>query len=231
MGNIFSDSSPSSPTLPFTEEVVEPGFEPEHGNIKRKRKPSRDDGERPDCLGTIVEFLSPKKFPKEDEGVYKAYFTRQQRGALPTMVAFALLCNISVLPLYFIAEDHDALAVMFLFTIANLILFCLTNFKLISDWILDHLMPYIVWFVLASQLYCDLLLYYDPLTPSDGVAWQIFFIFASYTMLPLEVIHIFLLSSLTTLLHCIIIAVFSLGVAQEFIMTQVSFKMALSFYF
>lgn len=221
MGNILSDKSPSSPTIPFTEEVGHPGFEEEQGTVKQKRKRSQDDRERPDCLGTIVEFLSPKKFPEEDEQVYKAYFTRQRRGTLTTMVAFGLLFSLVVLVLYAYGNNLTPLGVMSVFVIINLILFCLANFKLISDWTLDYVMPYLIWFTLALQLFCDLLLSNTPPTPSDGVTWQIFFIFASYTMLPLQVLHIFLLSSLTTLLHCIFVGVLH-DSPSDFVMAQVS---------
>lgn len=209
-----SDTPTMSPTMPFTANVGHV-YDQKHIDSAKLQINIEDDPEvgrnydnPPDCLSSAREFIYPRKFSRESEALFKAYFTRQRRGTFPTMVAFGLIFNIVGLTLNVLSKSPDrtwALAVMCFFTVVNLALFCFINLKLVSEWWLDYVMPYLVWGVLATQILCDLLMYYRPLTPSDGVAWQMLFIFTSFTILPLQVIHILCLNGFATMIHILVV--------------------------
>lgn len=157
------------------------------------------------------------------ETTYQTYFTRQRRDALPVLAGFALLFDVVVLTMYAYKEITAAIAIMVITAIGNVMIFALCQYRLITDWTLVHVMPYVVWIVLTAQCIVDMVLYYEPLSPSDGVGWQVFFIFASFVMLPVRLRNILLLSVINVVVHCLIVK-FRSQVHTETLALQVSYS-------
>ncbi|XP_038051898.1 adenylate cyclase type 3-like [Patiria miniata] len=143
------------------------------------------------------------------EATYQTYFTRQRRDALPVLAGFALLFDFVVLALYIFKSLSTAIAIMAITTVTNLIVFALCQYKLVTDWTLLHVMPYAVWCLLTGQTAVDLVFYYFPMSPSDGVGWQVFFIFASFVMLPIRLRYILVLSLFNVIVHSVMVGVMS----------------------
>ncbi|XP_071804572.1 adenylate cyclase type 3-like [Asterias amurensis] len=171
-------------------------------NQRRKSKTSAFNAAYERCLPKCCQY----QFKSTSmETTYQTYFTRQRRDALPVLAGFALLFNVVVIAMYAYKNLTEALAIMVITAIANVMIFALCQYRLISDWTLVHIMPYVVWIVLTAQCIVDTILYYDPLSPSDGVGWQVFFIFASFVMLPVRLRIILFLSIVNVTVNCIIV--------------------------
>ncbi|XP_002734095.1 adenylate cyclase type 3 [Saccoglossus kowalevskii] len=157
----------------------------------------------PGCIGS--HFASTSM-----EGTYRAYFTRQKLDMLPVLLLFAFLFDVCVLTLYLASYDESKLteiSIMGISVLTNLILFVLCKFRLVSEWSLANVMPFFIWILLCGQLFAHLGLHYHPLTPSDGVGWVVFFIYASYVMMPLRLLFVLLLSAIATLGHSLMIGI------------------------
>ena len=164
-------------------------------------------------LGGLSGLCIPRslryQFAKQSmEPTYQAYFNRVRRDTLHIVVLFAFLFDIQALILYCVDNPGDRLlsiAIMGIFAIISLVLFCLCKYKLLNDWTMTYIIPYGIWILLCAQTFVDLLLYYNPLTPSDGVGWQLFFIFASFTMMPLRLSVIIILCLCSVFVQCMIV--------------------------
>ena len=157
------------------------------------------------CLPRTLRY----QFAKESmETTYQAYFNRQRRDTLHILVLFAFLFDMQGLILYLVDSPEKrlmAIAIMGMGAIASLVLFCLCKYKLLTEWAMKYIIPYTIWALLCGQTYADLLLYYHPLTPSDGVGWQVFFVFASFAMMPLRLSVIVVLCGCTIFVHSMIV--------------------------
>ncbi|XP_077989851.1 adenylate cyclase type 3-like [Glandiceps talaboti] len=142
------------------------------------------------------------------EETYRAYFTRQKFDMLPVLLLFAFLFDVCVIILYVAKYDDSKLteiSIMGIAVLTNLILFVLCKFRLVSEWALANVMPFVIWILLCGQLLVHLGLHYDPLTPSDGAGWVVFFIYASYVMMPLRLLFVLLLSAVCTMGHSLMV--------------------------
>ncbi|XP_071958520.1 adenylate cyclase type 3-like [Antedon mediterranea] len=179
---------------------------------------------KPSLLSVFKNRVMSRRFTEDGmEEMYQEYFIRQRWSSLPVLIAFALLFDIAVIILYCIDDNLDAGAVITvqgIALVANLMLFFLCQFRLISDFSLTYVMPYAVWCLINIQTFADLLIYYHPIVPSSGVGWQIFFIFGLFVMLPQKLTIVLALNALSALTHCVIIA--ALAKDREYIVQQLS---------
>ncbi|XP_033108181.1 adenylate cyclase type 3-like [Anneissia japonica] len=170
---------------------------------------------KPSLLSILKNRVMSRRFTEEGmEDMYQEYFMRQRWGALPVLIAFALLFDIAVIILYSmdtLSNKGSVITVQGIAFVCNLMLFFLCQFRLISDFSLTYIMPYAVWFLICGQTFADLLMYYHPIVPSSGVGWQIFFIFGLFVMLPQKLLTVLALNVVSSLTHCIIIAIKAKG--------------------
>ncbi|XP_041481700.1 adenylate cyclase type 3-like isoform X1 [Lytechinus variegatus] len=149
------------------------------------------------------------------ETSYQKFFVRRRLETLPVMIAFSFFFDVVVLIIYYLDKKNPkrvvAISIMAICAVTNLILFSLSRYRLISDWSLTRIMPYLIWSLVCAQSFLDLGLYYQPLMPSDGAGWQVFFIFASFTMLPVPLGAMILLSTIAITIHCLMVGVLSLA--------------------
>ncbi|XP_070534342.1 adenylate cyclase type 3-like [Ptychodera flava] len=165
------------------------------------------------CCSMGLPFTFGTRFASSSmEETYRAYFTRQKFDMLPVLLLFAFLFDVCVIVLYVVNYDDSELteiSIMGIAVLTNLILFVLCKFRLVSEWSLANVMPYVIWILLCGQLFVHMGLHYSPLTPSDGAGWVVFFVYASYVMMPLQLVFVLLLSAICTLGHSLIVGLLS----------------------
>lgn len=158
------------------------------------------------------------------ETSYQKFFVRRRLETLPVMIAFSFFFDVVVLIIYSLDDTFPnrviAISIMAICAVTNLILFSLSRYRLISDWSLTRIMPYLIWSLVCAQSFVDLGLYYQPLMPSDGAGWQVFFIFASFTMLPVPLGAMILLSTFAITVHCLMVGLLSLA-NKEYMAEQI----------
>ncbi|XP_072175471.1 adenylate cyclase type 3-like [Diadema setosum] len=166
-----------------------------------------------------------RRFESADmEKSYQKFFVRRRIETLPVMIGFAFLFDAVVLILYYLDEKNPnrvkAISIMAICAITNIVLFALARYRLVNDSTLSRVMPYVIWSLVCVQTFSDLGLYFQPLIPSDGVGWQVFFIFASFTMLPVPLVAMILLSAIAITIHCTVVGVLS-TVNREYMAEQI----------
>ncbi|OQV23681.1 Adenylate cyclase type 3 [Hypsibius exemplaris] len=131
----------------------------------------------------------------QQEGLYKKYYTSQKQGDLVAFVMTALswqfFCGITYAfrhPDLRSGKELSALIILilaFAFNCTVIAVYKLRATALKEQRLLRQVVPLLVFVVLYSNFFLDLLTMHHPLLPSDGISFQILFIYATLTMLPL----------------------------------------------
>jgi hypothetical protein len=131
----------------------------------------------------------------QQEALYRKYYTSQKQGDLVAFVITAMCwqayCGVSyafrLLPLGNAAELAALvlLIVAFVFNCAVVVLYEWQAAALKERRLLRQLLPLLVFAVLYANFFLDLLSTHHPLLRSEGVSFQILFLYATLTMLPL----------------------------------------------
>ncbi|CAH1775304.1 unnamed protein product [Owenia fusiformis] len=143
------------------------------------------------------------------ESLYRAYYCRQKNSAVLVLIILSLFFCVTSIILYCIAfteKKIPPIAILSVCVVINIVMFILLKFRLISDKLFMYT-PFIPWILFATEIYVVIGLESEPIVPSLAVGWQCFLAYLSYVMLPLPLRWCMLLSSLSCLVHTIVVIV------------------------
>lgn len=149
--------------------------DPEHGVGRTHEVTVRSSG----CCLCLPRFMRLTFAPESLENLYQTYFRRQRHETLLVLVVFAALFDCYVIVMCAVVYTQDKLAstlVAVVGLLAHLLLFVLCKFGLLPDRISRKFVPYILWILIAAQIFSYLGLNFARFhEASDTVGWQAFF--------------------------------------------------------
>ncbi|XP_072263311.1 adenylate cyclase type 3 [Pyxicephalus adspersus] len=149
--------------------------------------------------------------PESLENLYQTYFRRQRHETLLVLVVFAALFDCYVIVMCAVVYTPDKLAstlVAAIGLLAHLLLFVLCKFGLLPDRISRKFVPYILWILIAAQIFSYLGLNFAHFhEASDTVGWQAFFVFSFFITLPLRLTPIVLITTVSCGIHTLVLGV------------------------
>ncbi|XP_075454747.1 adenylate cyclase type 3 isoform X1 [Ascaphus truei] len=181
--------------------------DPEHGVGRTHEVTVRSSGS---CL-CLPRFMRLTFAPESLENLYQTYFRRQRHETLLVLVVFAALFDCYVIVMCAVVYSNDKLAstlVAVVGLLAHLLLFVLCKFGLLPDRISRKFVPYILWILIAAQIFSYLGLNFAHFhEASDTVGWQAFFVFSFFITLPLRLTPIVLITAVSCGIHTLVLGV------------------------
>lgn len=181
--------------------------DPERGVGRTHEVTVRNSGS---CL-CLPRFMRLTFAPESLENLYQTYFRRQRHETLLVLVVFAALFDCYVIVMCAVLYTTDKLATIVVASVglaAQILLFVLCKYGLLPDRVTRRFMPYILWILIAAQIFCYLGLNFAHFhQASDTVGWQAFFIFSFFITLPLRLTPIVLISAVSCGIHTLVLGV------------------------
>nr|XP_033793039.1 adenylate cyclase type 3 [Geotrypetes seraphini] len=181
--------------------------DPEHGVGRTHEVTVRNSGS---CL-CLPRFMRLTFAPESLENLYQTYFRRQRHETLLVLVIFAALFDCYVIIMCAVLYTEDKLAPILVASIgllAHILLFILCKFALLPDRISRRFVPYILWILIAAQIFSYLGLNFANFhEASDTVGWQAFFVFSFFITLPLRLTPIVLITTVSCGIHTLVLGV------------------------
>ncbi|KAM8954185.1 adenylate cyclase type 3 isoform 3-T3 [Pelodytes ibericus] len=181
--------------------------DPEHGVGRTHEVTVRSSG----CCLCLPRFMRLTFAPESLENLYQTYFRRQRHETLLVLVVFAALFDCYVIVMCAVVYTNDKLASTLVASVgllAHLLLFVLCKFGLLPDRISRKFVPYILWILIAAQIFSYLGLNFAHFhEASDTVGWQAFFVFSFFITLPLRLTPIVLITSVSCGIHTLVLGV------------------------
>ncbi|XP_063771130.1 adenylate cyclase type 3 isoform X2 [Pseudophryne corroboree] len=181
--------------------------DPEHGVGRTHEVTVRSSG----CCLCLPRFMRLTFAPESLENLYQTYFRRQRHETLLVLVVFAALFDCYVIVMCAVVYTQDKLAstlVAAVGLLAHLLLFVLCKFGLLPDRISRKFVPYILWILIAAQIFSYLGLNFAHFhEASDTVGWQAFFVFSFFITLPLRLTPIVLITTVSCGIHTLVLGV------------------------
>uniref|UniRef100_A0A8C5MVU5 Adenylate cyclase type 3 n=1 Tax=Leptobrachium leishanense TaxID=445787 RepID=A0A8C5MVU5_9ANUR len=181
--------------------------DPDHGVGRTHEVTVRSSG----CCLCLPRFMRLTFAPESLENLYQTYFRRQRHETLLVLVVFAALFDCYVIVMCAVVYTQDKLAstlVAAVGLLAHLLLFVLCKFGLLPDRISRKFVPYILWILIAAQIFSYLGLNFAHFhEASDTVGWQAFFVFSFFITLPLRLTPIVLITSVSCGIHTLVLGV------------------------
>ncbi|XP_075716953.1 adenylate cyclase type 3 isoform X1 [Rhinoderma darwinii] len=181
--------------------------DPEHGVGRTHEVTVRSSG----CCLCLPRFMRLTFAPESLENLYQTYFRRQRHETLLVLVVFAALFDCYVIVMCAVVYTQDKLAstlVAVVGLLAHLLLFVLCKFGLLPDRISRKFVPYILWILIAAQIFSYLGLNFARFhEASDTVGWQAFFVFSFFITLPLRLTPIVLITTVSCGIHTLVLGV------------------------
>ncbi|KAE8605537.1 hypothetical protein XENTR_v10015190 [Xenopus tropicalis] len=181
--------------------------DPEHGVGRTHEVTVRSSG----CCLCLPRFMRLTFAPESLENLYQTYFRRQRHETLLVLVVFAALFDCYVIVMCAVVYSNDKLAstlVAVVGLLAHLLLFVLCKFGLLPDRISRKFVPYILWILIAAQIFSYLGLNFAHFhEASDTVGWQAFFVFSFFITLPLRLTPIVLITAVSCGIHTLVLGV------------------------
>ncbi|OCT81450.1 adenylate cyclase type 3 [Xenopus laevis] len=179
----------------------------EHGVGRTHEVTVRSSG----CCLCLPRFMRLTFAPESLENLYQTYFRRQRHETLLVLVVFAALFDCYVIVMCAVVYSSDKLAstlVAAVGLLAHLLLFVLCKFGLLPDRISRKFVPYILWILIAAQIFSYLGLNFAHFhEASDTVGWQAFFVFSFFITLPLRLTPIVLITTVSCGIHTLVLGV------------------------
>ncbi|XP_014324696.2 adenylate cyclase type 3-like [Xiphophorus maculatus] len=156
--------------------------------------------------------------PGSLESLYQNYFRRQREENLLVLVLFAALFNSFIIIMCAVVYTEDKLAMVVVAVVGlavDVVLYLLCWFqKLPTSPMARRAVPYVLWLMVTIHVLCYMGLNYKRFSDaSDSVGWQAFFSFSSFLTLPLNLVPLVLLATLSSGIHTLTLGV---TVAQRF---------------
>ncbi|XP_073480948.1 adenylate cyclase type 3 [Aquarana catesbeiana] len=181
--------------------------DPDHGVGRTHEVTVRSSG----CCLCLPRFMRLTFVPESLENLYQTYFRRQRHETLLVLVVFAALFDCYVIVMCAVVYTQDKLAstlVAAVGLLAHLLLFVLCKFGLLPDRISRKFVPYILWILIAAQIFSYLGLNFAHFhEASDTVGWQAFFVFSFFITLPLRLTPIVLITTVSCGIHTLVLGV------------------------
>ncbi|KAM4695000.1 adenylate cyclase type 3 isoform 2-T2 [Discoglossus pictus] len=179
----------------------------EHGVGRTHEVTVRSSG----CCLCLPRFMRLTFAPESLENLYQTYFRRQRHETLLVLVVFAALFDCYVIVMCAVVYTSDKLASTLVGAVgllAHILLFVLCKFGLLPDRISRKFVPYILWILIAAQIFSYLGLNFAHFhEASDTVGWQAFFVFSFFITLPLRLTPIVLITTVSCGIHTLVLGV------------------------
>lgn len=150
--------------------------------------------------------------PESLEGLYQNYFRRQRQENLLVLVMFAALFNSFIIIMCAVVYTEDKVAMVVVASVglaANVVLYLLCWLQKLPASLVSHrAFPYILWVMITVHVLCYMALNNQrfPHT-SNSVGWQAFFAFSVFLTLPLNLLPLLLLTTLSCGIHTLVLGV------------------------
>uniref|UniRef100_A0A674J5T1 Adenylate cyclase type 3 n=1 Tax=Terrapene triunguis TaxID=2587831 RepID=A0A674J5T1_9SAUR len=181
--------------------------DPERGVGRTHEVTVRNSGS---CL-CLPRFMRLTFAPESLENLYQTYFRRQRHETLLVLVVFAALFDCYVIVMCAVVYTTDKLAPILVASVglaADILLFVLCKYGLLPDRISRKFLPYVLWILIAAQIFCYLGLNFSHFhEASDTVGWQAFFVFSFFITLPLRLTPIVLITAVSCGIHTLVLGV------------------------
>nr|XP_020479342.1 adenylate cyclase type 3-like [Monopterus albus] len=150
--------------------------------------------------------------PESLERLYQSYFRQQRKENLLVLMMCAAFFNgfIIIMSAVVYTEDKLAMVVVAAVGLAADIVFYLLCWlqKLPASLVLNRALPYILWVMTTVHVLCYMGLNFERFPhASDSVGWQVFFSFTSFLTLPLDLVPLLLLTTLSCGIHTLVLGV------------------------
>lgn len=163
------------------------------------------------CCLCLPRFMRLTFAPESLENLYQTYFRRQRHETLLVLVVFAALFDSYILVMCAVvltAEKLVLVLVALVGLVVDVVLYLLCRFGLLPDRISRRVVPYMLWLLIAAQIFCYLGLNYARFhQASDTVGWQAFFSFSFFLTLPLRLTPIVLITTVSCGVHTLVLGV------------------------
>uniref|UniRef100_A0A3Q1FDW9 Adenylate cyclase type 3 n=1 Tax=Acanthochromis polyacanthus TaxID=80966 RepID=A0A3Q1FDW9_9TELE len=173
------------------------------------------------CCLCLPRFMRLTFAPESLENLYQTYFRRQRHETLLVLVVFAALFDSYIIVMCAVVYSTDKLASVLVASVglaADIILYLLCRHGLLPDRISRRVVPYALWVLIATQIFCYLGLNYARFhQASDTVGWQAFFSFSFFLTLPLRLTPIVLITTVSCGVHTLVLGVTIAQQQQEHI--------------
>ncbi|KAG2467773.1 ADCY3 cyclase, partial [Polypterus senegalus] len=181
--------------------------DPEHGVGRTHEVTVRNSGS---CL-CLPRFMRLTFAPESLENLYQTYFRRQRHETLLVLVVFAALFDCYIIVMCAVMYTDDKLASLLVASIGlviHILLYFLCRFGLLPDRISRKVVPYLLWILIAGQIFSYLGLSFSiSHQASDTVGWQAFFVFSFFLTLPLRLMPIVLITTVSCGIHTLVLGV------------------------
>lgn len=156
--------------------------------------------------------------PESLERLYQNYFCRQRQENLLVLLMFAALFNsfiVIMCAVVYTEENRAMVAVAAVGLAVDIVLYLLCWLRKLPASVSSHrAFPYIVWLLITLHVLCYMGLYNERFPhASSSVGWQAFFSFSIFLTLPLNLLPLLLLTTLSCGIHTLVLGVI---VAQKF---------------
>ncbi|XP_075896861.1 adenylate cyclase type 3 isoform X3 [Nelusetta ayraudi] len=163
------------------------------------------------CCLCLPRFMRLTFAPESLENLYQTYFRRQRHETLLVLVVFAALFDsyiIVMCAVVYTAEKLVSVLVALAGLVVDIVLYLLCRFGLLPDRVSRRVVPYVLWLLIAAQIFCYLGLNYARFhQASDTVGWQAFFSFSFFLTLPLRLTPIVLITTVSCGVHTLVLGV------------------------
>ncbi|XP_074539684.1 adenylate cyclase type 3 isoform X2 [Halichoeres trimaculatus] len=163
------------------------------------------------CCLCLPRFMRLTFAPESLENLYQTYFRRQRHETLLVLVVFAALFDSYIIVMCAVIYTSDKLASVLVASLglaADVVLYLLCRFGLLPDRVTRRVVPYAMWVLIAAQIFCYLGLSYARFhQASDTVGWQAFFSFSFFLTLPLRLMPIVLITTVSCGVHTLVLGV------------------------
>ena len=158
------------------------------------------------CLPRVMRLTFS---PESLELLYQIYFRRQRQETLLVLMMFAALFNCYIIIMCAVVYSQEKLAMIVVASVgltADIALYTVCRLgKLPASPVTRGAVPYILWLMIAVHVLCYLGLNYQSFPrSSDAVGWQMFFCFSCFLTLPLKLVPLLLLSTLSCGIHTLV---------------------------
>ncbi|XP_067097719.1 adenylate cyclase type 3-like [Osmerus mordax] len=158
------------------------------------------------CLPRVMRLTFS---PESLELLYQIYFRRQRQETLLVLMMFAALFNCYIIIMCAVVYSQEKLAMIVVAAVgltADIALYTVCSLgKLPASPVTRGAVPYLLWLMIAVHVLCYLGLNYQSFPrSSDAVGWQMFFCFSCFLTLPLKLVPLLLLSTLSCGIHTLV---------------------------
>ncbi|KAJ8409164.1 hypothetical protein AAFF_G00241850 [Aldrovandia affinis] len=212
--------------MPQNQAFSEPEYSAEYSadyTVTLPSDPGQEDGgtnevtvRNSGCCLCLPRFLRLTFAPESLENLYQTYFRRQRHDTLLVLVVFAALFDCYIIVMCTVVYTRDKLATTLVsaaLLLAQILLYALCRYGLLPDHVARRVVPYALWMLIAAEIFCYLGLNYSRFHhTSDTVGWQAFFAFSFFLTLPLRLLPIVIITTLSCAVHTLVLGV---TVAQQ----------------